>query len=1354
MALTNRIPDFEKRARQSCPIRQVAGRPVGKFTRSLTALCTFILFSTIAPAQTWLAAPGSNDWNTAANWVPANVPDSPGGTAVFVVSTITDPTVNSLVDIDGVTFNAGASTYTINNLGGITLGGAGIVNNSVAVQTISNGRSLDFTGASSAGNVVLNNNTALLSSIGFRDTSTAATSTINNTNSQVVVTFYDNATAGSATITNSGAGSLVNFRGQSSALTSTINNLGLTTTSITDFFDTSTAGSAVLNNNGTGSIIDFFNGTTAGGATINNSGPLSLLFFRDNATAGTAIIDNSGAVSQTVFNMSSNAGSATISNSGDSSGTFFANSSTAGNATINNNSSFGTLIFSGVATAANATINRSGRLSSVRFFDNATAAGATINNSSQGIVFFSGKSTAANATINNSGATAFVDFAENATAGAAVIDSSGAGSVIFFANSSNAGSATITNGGMGGLVSFNDRGSAFTGTINNLGPSSTIHFVDISTAGRAVLNNSGNGSMIEFFNGATAGRATVNNLGLLSTIDFFQTSTAGSAVLNNSSNLGGIDFFDRATAGRATINNSSDSFVRFNGASSALTATINNVGLASTVDFFQSSTAGSAVLNNSSNLGGFAFFNSATAGTATINNSSATGLINFLDNATAGAAIIDNSASGSQTVFNIKSDAGSATISNSGSGSFVNFRGHSSAGTATLNNNGLSSAIIFFGTTTAANAHIVNRGTNSQTSFGASSTAAAATITNSGAGGATVFADRATGATSVLINANRTALIDISQLTTPGISVGSVEGNGDLFLGSKNLTVGSINTSTTFSGIIQDGGFGGGTGGSLTKVGTGTFFLSGANTFSGGTDLQGGTLVVASDRALGNGNFRLTGGVLRASGPTRDINVRGNYTQTGGELNLRIGGSADGEYDRLAVLGQANLGGSLRVDPINGFQPVSDDRFILVDAPRGLIGVFSEFDDNLNDTALQPTLTYLSNQVILEYLQSAFLPFALTPNQRAVAGALDAVVNDSDAVDLIGFLNTLPLTNLPAAFDLIAPEEIGAIFEITRSAAKVQAFHVQRRLDEIHAPAPPAEEHFSKDGKAVVDGKTSKEIKNIAPPEPRWGLWATGSGEFVSVGDTFNARGYDFESGGVTVGLDYKFSDHFAAGVLFNYTRTNGELTGDGDIDVDAVRGGLYASVFGGGAYLNAYVGGGYLDCDTERAGLLGKVRGDTDGGEFNAFVSAGYDAHFGHVTVGPIASYQYTYTSYGSFQEHGSLAPLRIDSANGESSRTNLGLRLSYTRAIGRVIFTPEVRATWQHEFGDSATATSARFSFGGPKFNVHSAEVGEDSALLSAGFSLQFSPTCAAFAYYEGELGRENYDVRNVVVGARVNF
>ncbi|MDR3406562.1 MAG: autotransporter domain-containing protein [Chthoniobacter sp.] len=539
------------------------------------------------------------------------------------------------------------------------------------------------------------------------------------------------------------------------------------------------------------------------------------------------------------------------------------------------------------------------------------------------------------------------------------------------------------------------------------------------------------------------------------------------------------------------------------------------------------------------------------------------------------------------------------------------------------------------------------------------------------------------------------------------------------------------------------------------------------------------------------------------------IHVTGNYTQTStGTLVIQFAGHSKGQFDVLSVDGSAKLNGTLQLQSLDKFKLHRGDNFKFLTAGGGVSGAFSKVENPfVTDTILNPSLVYSNHSVSLQV--RTFEDFAnswgLTPNQKSVARALDSINYDSRADKLTSYVDSRALAKLPGDFDKIAPEELTSMFTIGTSLAKVQSQNIQRRTDDIRSGSggfSAAGLSINGDGPSYSgslafrtgasngaagpsgnDGKDSKMTQAVIPEENRWGAFLSGTGEWVSVGNTDNARGYDLTSGGFTLGLDYKVNPNFAIGVMAGYTGTSADLVDRGRVYVNGGKIGLYATFFQNeqvaptmskdsskdsskeapapvpsiakGFYADVAVNGGYNSYDTRRSALQGEARGDTDGGELNALFGTGYDFKKGALTFGPTASFNYTNIGTNGFTEHGSLAPLDIHGGTGESLRTALGFKASYDWKVGGILIKPEISASWQHEYGDSAYALDASFANGaGNSFLVNGPKLGRDSALLGAGFAIQCSERCSTYLYYDGELGRTNYQSTSVTGGFRLAF
>ena len=200
-------------------------------TTALVAAAALLPGAARAQDATWLANPGSGDFNTAANWNQAAVPT---GTAVFGASSDTNLSFSAgSTTVGGWTFNAGASDYTFTNGQTLQFTGAGIVINGGSAS-IANSNVLDFHNSSTAASASIANSGGNLN---FSESSTAGSATITNTNVGEV-NFFDNSTASSATIINTNSALLIFLDN------STAGNASITNTGGMAFQNTSTAGSA------------------------------------------------------------------------------------------------------------------------------------------------------------------------------------------------------------------------------------------------------------------------------------------------------------------------------------------------------------------------------------------------------------------------------------------------------------------------------------------------------------------------------------------------------------------------------------------------------------------------------------------------------------------------------------------------------------------------------------------------------------------------------------------------------------------------------------------------------------------------------------------------------------------------------------------------------------------------------------------------------------------------------------------------------------------------------------------------------------------------------------------------------
>jgi outer membrane autotransporter protein len=416
----------------------------------------------------------------------------------------------------------------------------------------------------------------------------------------------------------------------------------------------------------------------------------------------------------------------------------------------------------------------------------------------------------------------------------------------------------------------------------------------------------------------------------------------------------------------------------------------------------------------------------------------------------------------------------------------------------------------------------------------------------------------------------------------------------------------------------------------------------------------------------------------------------------------------------------------------------------------------------------------------------------LTPNQLALAAWFDSfcpriaqAADTPDEQDLNTICNNLkdPRTSTAetvAALDAINGEElIGSANMVLRLMGQ-QHGNLSQRINALRSGASGidlAGLSINASGQQISGSILQEMLDGItggaasADDFGRWGLFVNGRVNFGEKDQTDDQVGFDFDTIGITSGVDYRLQENFIVGGSIGYTKLEADFDNSGgSIDIDSWNGSLYGTYFVADAfYADASLSYGDSSYDSSRhivytdiGGTVDRTaKGDTDGTQAAAGIAAGYDFNNGPWTFGPHVGTYYVNVDADSYDEEGAGGlNLAVGDQNAESFTVNGGAHLSRVFTPGWGVLIPHLRVDYVHEFEDSrelievgiaADPFSADPLDPTPPIKLQTDRPDPDYAVWSAGVSAQFINGLSGFVNYQGTAGYSDLTLSEVTYGLR---
>lgn len=552
------------------------------------------------------------------------------------------------------------------------------------------------------------------------------------------------------------------------------------------------------------------------------------------------------------------------------------------------------------------------------------------------------------------------------------------------------------------------------------------------------------------------------------------------------------------------------------------------------------------------------------------------------------------------------------------------------------------------------------------------------------------------------------------------LATGNALPTGDIEIGNAGTF--AIDTTRVLQYAGQFSG-----GGSLRQ---GRHFLTltgDSSAFTGTTVVNGGMLEVTgalggdiqmTNNALlaGTGNVGsahlLSGSVL--SPGSRQLGSVGHLSMSGDlvfdpSATYQVDVAADGRSDLVSVAGQATLGTAGTVAVAAAGNWAVSTRYTVLTAGDGVAGTFAGVSSNF--AFLDPTLSYDANNVYLTMARNdvsmpevelAFPDVVVNANQKAVAGAVEALGAGNAVYDAVV---RLEVPQVVPAFDSLGGE--------IHAAARTALLQDRFLRDGIHQRL---------DGAAmsgVLAGNT--------------GVWVAGSGNSLRLdADGVGARSR-VQQQGLMAGADWRISERVLLGVAVGeQTLTNRLDDRQAKAEADATEYGVYGQFQGEHFGLRGGVSRTDYRIDTTREVSVGSTLSQSlaarsDATATRVFARAGWDFTARTLTLTPEIELAHVRLRSERIAETGGSSALQVQANRDELSTGVAALRAVWDISGGqrdRAAIT--ARVGWQYADGDLGATTRARFENGGTAFAMQSVPLARSMGLAELGVAV--SPTTAS--------------------------